>query len=351
MRSQSNANAMTALSGLPETVRVTLYNANRYFRKIDILESRYSVYSLWHNTMSKFCTVDAFYVGFLAENNMVYYPYQWDSGEFADVDIKVPYGPHGLCAWLIQNRRAYTYGQDNGRLLNRGQNFGDVTRVSQDAIVVPLFDRLDADRRVIGMASVQTYTPNSYRDADVTAFQWMANQISQHLARAREDSATLQELDLNDFRNRAEMEGMAPTEQITELLRRMHRGVVQAQKCARSDNPEIQADLVAQLDALEKLAEQLQTDWIDYGASSSRAPESPERLWTLLTKREQEAVRLALQDLTYQAIAEKMGVSLTTARSHLTNAFDKLGIHQRSELHYVLGDGRPAQTGAKPPTK
>jgi DNA-binding CsgD family transcriptional regulator len=343
MRNALDPNGDIVLSKLPETVRVTLYNANCYFRKIDILESRYSVYSLWHNTMSKICTVDAFYVGFLAENNMVYYPYQWDSGEYADVDITVRYGPDGMCAWLIQNRRAYTYAQDNGRLLNRGQNFGDVTRVSQDAIVVPLYDRLDSERRVIGMASVQAYTPNSYQPSHVTAFQWMANQISQHLARAREDSATLQELDLNDFRNRAEMEGMPPAEQFTELLRRMHRGVVQAQQCARSENPEIQANLAGQLDGLKKLAEQLQTDWIDYVVTSSRASDGPERLWALLTDREQEAVRLATKKLPNQAIANDMGVSLTTVKTHLTNAFRKLGIKQRAELYYMFGDGRPKQ--------
>ena len=345
MKHPVNTSSAASITALPENIRLILRNANRYLRTIDTLESRYSVFSLWRTTMSKICNVDAFYVGFLGENNTIYFPYTYDGDEYADAGA-MEYGSDGLCAWLIKNKRPYLYSHDNGWLLNKGQNFGDVTRISQDSVVVPLFHQRDTDRRVMGMASIQSYTPHVYRAAEVTAFQWLANQISLHIARAREDTLVIEELGLTDA------DGVAVKEiyvgrawKFTERLRMFYRRVQTARQYAIAEGPTISRELVDLLADLEKLSEQAQTDWIDLVSESILEPKhqsDQERYWKQLTHREQEVVRLTMEGLNNKDIAARMGVDLTTVKSHLTNTFRKLKIKQRSELSYILNSAPPA---------
>jgi len=50
-----------------------------------------------------------------------------------------------------------------------------------------------------------------------------------------------------------------------------------------------------------------------------------------LTPREEQVLRLAAAGRTHREIAGQLGIRAKTARNHLTNLYDKLGIHGRAQ--------------------
>jgi DNA-binding CsgD family transcriptional regulator len=52
----------------------------------------------------------------------------------------------------------------------------------------------------------------------------------------------------------------------------------------------------------------------------------------LLSRREEQVVNMAVEGLTNQEIAGKLGVSAHTVKNHLLRIYEKLGISNRSEL-------------------
>lgn len=50
-----------------------------------------------------------------------------------------------------------------------------------------------------------------------------------------------------------------------------------------------------------------------------------------LTPRQREVLRLASTGATYKEIANALGVSSRTARNHLANLYQRLGVHTRAE--------------------
>jgi DNA-binding NarL/FixJ family response regulator len=62
------------------------------------------------------------------------------------------------------------------------------------------------------------------------------------------------------------------------------------------------------------------------------APPPPSLVNELLTPRELDTVRLVAQGLSNKEIALHLGVSVTTVRTHLNKAYDKLGSESRVEL-------------------
>jgi DNA-binding NarL/FixJ family response regulator len=56
-----------------------------------------------------------------------------------------------------------------------------------------------------------------------------------------------------------------------------------------------------------------------------------------LTPREEQVLRLAAVGLTHKEIAGRLGIRAKTARNHLCNLYEKLGIHGRAEavLHAI----------------
>ncbi|HKT95995.1 MAG TPA: LuxR C-terminal-related transcriptional regulator [Paraburkholderia sp.] len=55
-----------------------------------------------------------------------------------------------------------------------------------------------------------------------------------------------------------------------------------------------------------------------------------------LTSREREVVGLAAEGLLDKEIAQRLGISYTTVRTHLDRSFQKLGINNRSRLAWLL---------------
>lgn len=55
-----------------------------------------------------------------------------------------------------------------------------------------------------------------------------------------------------------------------------------------------------------------------------------------LTDRERDVIKLAEQGMSDEQIAEQLGISVWTVRSHLRNSYEKLGVSNRSAAAYAL---------------
>jgi DNA-binding NarL/FixJ family response regulator len=60
-----------------------------------------------------------------------------------------------------------------------------------------------------------------------------------------------------------------------------------------------------------------------------------------LTLREREIATMAAQGLSNRAIAERLGVSVRTVDTHLSNLYNKLGVNSRAALRAIFGTARP----------
>jgi DNA-binding CsgD family transcriptional regulator len=65
-----------------------------------------------------------------------------------------------------------------------------------------------------------------------------------------------------------------------------------------------------------------------------------------LSAREAEVARLAAEDLTNEAIADRLGISIRTVEAHLRMVFRKTGVSRRAQL---VGWDRPADPATTPP--
>jgi DNA-binding CsgD family transcriptional regulator len=71
---------------------------------------------------------------------------------------------------------------------------------------------------------------------------------------------------------------------------------------------------------------------LNRGRRESVASVAPERLDVVLTERELAVARLVQIGLRDKAIAQRLGIGFTTVRTHLGNAFRKLGVESRTQL-------------------
>lgn len=55
----------------------------------------------------------------------------------------------------------------------------------------------------------------------------------------------------------------------------------------------------------------------------------------ILTPREQQVMRLLIGGLSNPEIATKLGISVSTVKTHLENAYFKLGVHNRVQATCV----------------
>lgn len=73
---------------------------------------------------------------------------------------------------------------------------------------------------------------------------------------------------------------------------------------------------------------------------STPAPVDPDDALARLTRREREVVELVIEGLLDKEIAQRLGISYTTVRTHLDRSFQKLGVSNRSRLARIMHGGR-----------
>jgi two-component system nitrate/nitrite response regulator NarL len=93
------------------------------------------------------------------------------------------------------------------------------------------------------------------------------------------------------------------------------------------------AGLTALLDAIRTVLAGSTTVAVGGGTRSWRSPEDAEahRLAGYLTNREWECLALLVDGHSSEAIARRLGVSVTTVRTHVQSVLTKLGVHSRLE--------------------
>ena len=102
----------------PETIAL-LRDADRSIQKL-AFGSHHMLYQFVCLTMERIASVDSFYVGYYCPGQEMLFPYSFDGQEYDDPE-RFPYVEDGLAAWMLQEKRPYTYALDNGYLLNKGK--------------------------------------------------------------------------------------------------------------------------------------------------------------------------------------------------------------------------------------
>jgi hypothetical protein len=280
----------------------------------------HALFAYWQTTMAKICTVDAFCVGIYKPGRAIIYPYNYDHGGYDYPEVHT-YGDDSPAAWMKENRRTYTYSSDGGALLNRGVSFGQTSRLSADAVTVPLMATSDA--ALLGIASMQSYRSGSYTMEHVRAFEWTARWISRSLTHQSEDADLLAELDpinesANDFAVRV-------VEEVCGNLRRLRSAMEQAEATPPVDA----AELAGRLGRLRDMCERIETDTmallIQPGSDSLVFPAS-------LTPREREVARMLMDGLRNAEIANQLSVSVATVKTHVHNIRKKFGEAGRGDI-------------------
>jgi DNA-binding CsgD family transcriptional regulator len=304
------------------TTAAILRDADRKIRA-RIGGSHHALYDYWRATMAKICPVDAFYVGFYQQNRTVAYPYNYDGHDYVFPEVHT-YGEQSVATYMLSRKRPYRFADDGGELLSRGVSFGDETRVSADSVAVPIFEGGTGDT-VIGLASIQTYQPGTYRDEHVRAFEWTAKSVATVLAREHED-------DVNRERLGGVFEqGPEPPTTIAEMidaisvrLRSLKTGIDAIREVlpARSE-----AEI--RVTRLERECEKIQTEVMDL---LTRPAVDGNDLLRRLTQREREIALLIAEGMSNTEIAEHLHITELTVKTHVSRILAKFGVRQRSAV-------------------
>jgi DNA-binding CsgD family transcriptional regulator len=331
-----NPTAHDAPSSFPPHVATVLADADRAVQGL-AGSSHHRLYQILRLSAGRLAPADAFYVGFYQEGRRVSFPYSFDGREYDDPSA-IPYGDGGLSAWILEHRRPYWSREDDGRLLMRGQSFGDTEKVTTDAIVVPLFvlplfgsaSTGTQGPEVLGMMSMQSYTPGVYDAVTVRAFAWLAASLSTVLAREREDERRRAGLGITLAPG-----SQAVADEVSGRLGSLRREVEAVARLV----PEEAAELSQAVSSLREGCERAQTEIAELLAGS-RLPDP----WSGLTSRQREVARLLADGLAAREIAARLFISEHTVKDHLAGIRDRLGFTGRSGvaalLHRALSDPR-----------
>jgi DNA-binding CsgD family transcriptional regulator len=281
--------------------------------------SHHALYDYWRVTMCKICPVDSFYVGFYQENRTIVFPYNFDGQEYVAPDVHT-YGENSLATYILTEKRAYRFTDDQGALVSRGVAYGDVTRLTADSVAVPIVQ----NGTVTGIASIQTYRPDTYRDEHVRAFEWTARSVATVLTREREDDVNRERL------GGALLDGPPTTiaemiDAISTRLRSLSDGIDAVREAVPADA----VDAKARIDDLQGECEQIQTEVMDL---LTRPAVDGNDLLRKLTQREKEIASLIAEGLSNTGIARRLHITELTVKTHVSRILAKFGVKQRSAV-------------------
>jgi DNA-binding NarL/FixJ family response regulator len=280
---------------------------------------RHALYNYWRVTMGKICPVDAFYVGFYRSDRTIVFPYNYDDHKYVYPEVHT-YGDHGMAAWMLANRRPYTFAEDEGSLLYRGVSFGEETRGSADAVVVPI----PGEDAPIGMASIQSYEKGSYTEEHVRAFEWTARSVATALAREREDELNRQTLGVGTDPLDAKPTSVA--EIVSDISTRLSSLQLTIDALVERIPP---GEVRSQGDELKDACERLQTEVMDI---LSRPVVEGDELYEKLTRRERQIAYLIADGLGNEEIAARLSIAETTVKTHVSRILAKYGVRQRAAV-------------------
>jgi DNA-binding NarL/FixJ family response regulator len=83
---------------------------------------------------------------------------------------------------------------------------------------------------------------------------------------------------------------------------------------------------------------ELAADLLANALAQRQQAETALQRWKLLSPREQEVAALACLSFTNLQIAQRLGVSPETVKTHVHNALTKFGLHNKAELRQALDE-------------
>jgi DNA-binding CsgD family transcriptional regulator len=295
------------------------------YHKIEALfrSDHYGLYDYVRFVAGKIAHVDAFFVGFLQGTSRIRYPYGYDDGEYVNPDTH-NFGPNGQTAWLLSHRQTYRLAYDNGAALHAGIPVGEAGRRSADAVTVPIFrPAKSGPSQLFGLLSMQSYTPGSYDDNAVRAFEWLCELVERVLTREGEDREALRRLPAGDA-----APNLLTSDHVMEYL--SHRIASIREIAAEAmDEPDVRASVHAHLGRIIDATEHIQSELIEMLMETD---EGPERRYASLTKAQQNVAVLLADGLDNDQLAAELGISLNTVKTHLSAILRKYGMAYRAQV-------------------
>ncbi|HZX08570.1 helix-turn-helix transcriptional regulator [Kribbella sp.] len=295
------------------------------YHKIETLfrSDHYGLYDYVRVVAGKVAHVDAFFVGLLQGTRRVRYPYGYVDGQYVDPATH-NFGPNGQTAWLIEHRRTYRFADDDGFAMRAGVPVGDPRRRPADVVTVPIFrPAKDGPDQLLGMLSMQSYTPRSYDDNAVRAFEWLCDVVERVLTREGEDRDALRRLPAGD-----DSSNTLTSDHVMEYL--THRVASIREIAAEAlGEPEVGAALQAHLERIVDVTKHIQSEMIEMLMDTD---EAPERRFASLTKAQKGVALLLADGLDNDQLAAELGVSLNTVKTHLSAILRKYGLRHRAQV-------------------
>ncbi|WP_265447318.1 helix-turn-helix transcriptional regulator [Flexivirga meconopsidis] len=257
--------------------------------------------------------VDSFYVGFFEPHSVVRMTYVFDGGRVLGPDM-VPYGPHGLSAH-VRAGHTYSWSQDAGALVQRGLSFGDIERVSHDAVVTPIRDDVGPPLGLIGYLS---YQPSVFSSELVAAAEWLADAFA-----VTEKWSRSYHLRIDHAAITGPQIELTPAEALLQVRKKL------AQLSDRMSTLRTEQRItVGDLDELIALCEQATTSALQARDESACVGTN----FSILTDREREVAFLVREGRTNAQICSSLHLSESTVKGHVTHILAKLGLQNRTQI-------------------
>jgi DNA-binding CsgD family transcriptional regulator len=293
---------------------------------------RFEQFDCIRATMARLTRADAFYVAEFVGNDSVHYRHQYDEDTF-DLPGSMPVMPGRTAHWVRTHRRTYTYAEDSGAALNAGTPFGQLDKVSRDAIVTPIFDDADEKKTVIGLVSIQTYTPGTYDATAAAALEYLAECLAEQIAYEDRSAARSRRLGLDGREDRPAEDVLGD---ILVALSGLHSKLDRAIANARMPGH----DPVTVLRGLRRNVERLQSDLWARELHQQRL--IAERLASLTPRQRQLATLLAEPSADADTtpsnawLAAQMSISEVTVKSHMNVILRSFQAADRAEVRTAV---------------
>lgn len=292
----------------------------------------FRIYDACRQAVGAISPLDDFYIALIAQaDRRISYPYSYSNGAFQEAGT-ITYGPNGLTAWIVASQRPYRYADDDGTLLNRGLRFGDY-EPSADAVVVPLLGT--AEEGVIGLIGALSDTTNAFTDETVRAMEWLAGIVVDRLHSAH----PTRRLNLRLVYPELEDDGRSGTLTAVNVAGR-HLTELATELTALAAEVEAEGDLPDRLTAMSRRCFEIQALLVTRLGPRQEVESDP---LAVLSPRERAVVELVTGpdgDPGNAGIAEALGISRATVKTHMSSLLEKLGLEHRSELRWLVRSAR-----------
>ncbi|SDM57311.1 LuxR C-terminal-related transcriptional regulator [Allokutzneria albata] len=280
---------------------------------------RYGLYEYVRVVAGRIARVDAFHVGLLHGTNRVRYVYGHDD------PVSSAYPTNGLVAWVVRHKQTYRVRYDNGAALRAESD-------AADAVTVPLFRRdRTGGRRIFGMLSMYCSVTDTYDDDAVHAFEWLAGLVARVLARHQEDLEALRLLP-------GDAPGLASSATRDPVVEYLASRVASLRRTA--EHVLVGGELSLAAEHLQQVVTSCAEIQSELAEMSMRADDGPERRFLALTPAEQRVALLIADGLNNQRLAQELGISANTVKTHLKNilrkyAMDRAQVAEDVQRHLV----------------